>query len=120
LEGFYGPSGAIRREVYMDTAEGIAQEFNASELTTASIRRFFEQVRAAYEKYLQDPDHSYDRAMEGIYRLRPLAGKSEERGITKKCFTEFIEHYVNLAAKDERNLKGFKELFMSVIGYLRK
>ncbi len=120
LDNFYTEAGAIRREVYLDVSEEIAKIFSQAELTAASLRRFFESVRAAYEHYLQDPDRSFDKAMERVYRLRPLARKSEERQITKPCFTDFMEHYIELTSKDPKNLKGFKELFMSVIGYMKK
>ena len=123
LPDFYTPSGAIRREVYMETAEEIAQLFNRvrdPELKAASVRRFFESVRAAYDRYTQHPERSFESAMELIYRLRPLARKSEERKVTHPCFTKFMEYYIELTSKDRRNLKGFKELFMSVIGYMKK
>jgi CRISPR/Cas system CSM-associated protein Csm2 small subunit len=117
LDGFYTPSGAIRPEVYVNIAKEIASFFNNADLKTASVRRFFEPVRAAYERYLRD--RSFECAMERLYRLRPLAQKSEERQITKPCFTDFMEYYIELTSKDQRNLKGFKELFMSVMCYLK-
>ncbi|RJP30175.1 MAG: type III-A CRISPR-associated protein Csm2 [Candidatus Omnitrophota bacterium] len=120
LDQFFSSSGAVRREIYMETAEGIAQIFNQEQLTTASVRRFFESVRAAYERFTDDPNKNYEKAMESIYRLLPIAEKSEERDITKRCFTEFMKHYIDLTSKDKKNLKGFKELFMSVVGYMKK
>lgn len=122
LDHFYTESGSLCPDVYLETAEKIAQIFVREGLKVSSIRRFFEAVRAAHEQYTQDPDpdQKFDRAMVSVYRLRPLARYSEERDVTKRCFTDFMEHYIQLTAKDGRNLKGFKELFMSVVGYLKK
>ncbi|MCG3200105.1 MAG: hypothetical protein GHCLOJNM_04635 [bacterium] len=120
LDSFFTPDGAIREEVYIKTAKGIAQALaeDTPTVTTASVRRFFESVRAAYDRYLQE--RSYPKALEGIFRLHPLAKRSQDRGITNAAFTDFIFHYANLTAKDEKNLRGFKELFMSVVCYLKK
>ncbi len=118
LDGFFSSNQSIRHEeVYRETSEGIAQEFMKAQLKASSIRRFYECVRAAYERYLQN--HSFEEAKESIYRLRPLATRSETRGITKRCFTDFMKHYIDVTVKSERNLRGFKELFMSVICYMK-
>lgn len=120
LNHFYTENNALRKEIFIDTAEEIARIFNRDKLTTAAMRRFFESVRAANERFVHDTEKNFNKAMEGIYRLKPLAHKSQERGITKQSFTEFMDWYIDLTAKEPRNLKGFKELFMSIIGYMNK
>jgi hypothetical protein len=118
LQNFYTETGAICRRVYIDDSKEIARIFYENNMSSSSIRRYYVSVLGAYERYLMD--HSFDRAMECIYRLRAKAHYDEERGVTKKCFTKFIDHYIELTSKDEKNLKGFKELFMCVIGYMPK
>lgn len=89
-------------------------------MNPSSVRPFFEAVRVTYENYLRDPDRSFQRAMESLNRLRPIVHYKEKRSITQHCFTDFMEHYIQLTSKDPQNLRGFKELFMSVIGYMKK
>lgn len=119
LESFYTDSGSILPKVYIETSEGIAEQFYDAQISRTSIRRFFEVVRTNYEKYQRDPNQPYEKIMEGIYRLRSAAHYSQIRKVTKQCFTDFMYHYIELASKDPKNLRGFKELFMCVICYLK-
>ncbi|MGI6456361.1 MAG: type III-A CRISPR-associated protein Csm2 [bacterium] len=118
--GFYDENGAIRREVYDSVSLEIANQFNRDNLTTSSVRPFFESVRVTYENYLQDPEKSYPKAIEKLYRLLPLANYKQQRRITNSYFTSFIQHYIDLTTQEPRNLRAFKELFMSIIGYMKK
>lgn len=119
LESLFTETGAIKKQVYMETAENIAEIFTNSGISPTIIRKFFESVRAVHEKYSQDPQKNFDNAMASLYRIIAIANKSEDRGVTKRCFTDFLDHYVTISEKNERNLKGFKELFMSVVCYTK-
>lgn len=123
METFYDEKGTLKKEIYEDTAKTIANIFNGSRIMrTTSVRSFFEAVRVTYENYLRDPDKekSFENAMESLNRLRPLVYYKQQRNITDSSFTDFMNYYIDLTAKDPKNLKGFKELFMSIVGYMKK
>jgi CRISPR type III-A-associated protein Csm2 len=122
LQEFYTKTGHIVPSVFRETAQGIANQFNDAGIARSSIRRFFEMVRSINENYqnsAQD-EAAKNLVIQNISKLYPQAQYSQERKITKKCFTDFMAHYIDMTTTDVTNLKGFKELFTSAICYLRK
>ena len=120
LDSLFTESGSIRPEVYQTVSKGIAEQFSKVDITRSAIRRFFEVVRTASEQYQWESGQIDDPIKEKLNRLLPLAHYSQQRKVTKQCFTDFMNHYINLATKDPKNLRGFKELFMSVVAYLQR
>lgn len=122
LSSFYTDTGHIVPTVYRETAQGIANQFNDAGIARSSIRRFFEMVRSINENFqnsAQD-EAAKNLVIQNISKLYPQAQYSQERKVTKQCFTDFMAHYIDMTTNDVANLKGFKELFTSVICYLRK
>lgn len=120
IDGFYTETGVLRKEIYDEISNEIAMIFTKEDLKSSALRRFYESVRATQEKYQSNTNRNYEEAISELNRLKPLVEYSEKRDVTPRCFTDFMKYYIDLTEKDERNLKGFKELFMSVVGYSKK
>jgi CRISPR type III-A-associated protein Csm2 len=122
LQTFYTDTGHIVPMVFRETAQGIANQFNSAEIARSSLRSFYEMVRSINESYQNSEQDSAAKnlALQNINKLYPQAQYSQARKVTKQCFTDFMSHYIDMTARDIANLKGFKELFSSVICYLRK
>ncbi|MFB3787119.1 MAG: type III-A CRISPR-associated protein Csm2 [bacterium] len=119
LNSFYEGDN-LRREVFRDIPEQIAQIFDQAGMKSTSVRRFYNVVRLAYDKYRFSADREFAASRELIQSLDHLATYNQTREVTKPCFTKFIKHYIELAEKSPENLRGFKLLFESVIGFMPK
>ena len=119
LNSFYEGEN-LRREVFQDVPEQIALTFDRAGMKSTSVRRFYNVVRMAYDKYRFSPERDFSVSRELIQSLDHLATYNQTREVTMPCFTKFIKHYIDLAEKSPENLRGFKLLFESVIGFMPK
>lgn len=119
LDSFYDGEN-LKREVFRDIPEQIANTFKDADMKSTSLRRFYNVVRRAYDKYRFSDAHDFAPSRELIQSLDHLASYSQTRDVTKPCFTKFIKHYIDIAEKSPENLRGFKMLFESVIGFMPK
>jgi CRISPR type III-A-associated protein Csm2 len=120
LPSFYD-NGDLRTEVFRGIPQRIAKTLQGAGMTRTSTRRFYNVVRRAYDRYRVDPKRRFGPSREMIESLEPLVAYSQTReGGTPPCFSTFIKHYVDLAVREERNLRGFKYLFQSVVAFITR
>lgn len=119
LQSFYD-GDQLKSEVFRGIPENIAEQFEEAGMKSTSIRRFYNVVRQAYDRYRFDPKHNFSPSKELIESLDHLVVYSQSRDVTKSCFTKFVKHYIELAAQNPQNLRAFKKHFESVIGFMKK
>lgn len=123
---FYDESGFLKREVFIETAEAIADRFKEAKLTQTSLRRLFGPLKAEQNRLrLNSPTspQAFGPAREALYRLIPLVESYTKREIHRRTdfsvFLQFLREHCDLACKEAREFIGFVELFTSVIARLK-
>ena len=78
-------NGGLRSEVFRGIPQKIAKSFENAGMKSTSIRRFYNMVRHAYDRYRFDPNHRFDPSREIIESLESLAIYSQTREVTAPC-----------------------------------
>lgn len=118
LPAYYGDQGTLLREVYIDTPRRVAQSLQAMDMKTASVRRFYTQVRRIWDD-LARGTIPFPEAQSRLARLVPLVEYRVTRKVVPAAFAEFIRHHEKLARQSPENMRGFKEHFEAVVCYLK-
>lgn len=125
LQEYYDTTGAmICDKIYVEVPQKLAKIFHYDGLTET-------QVHSIYEKILRAKEIS---SYKGFTYAKPILSKlypeieeklkreikKDKKPVFPQSFAIFLKHHLNLALKNEKNLKGFCEHLYSVIAFLPK
>ncbi|MCL6451234.1 MAG: type III-A CRISPR-associated protein Csm2 [Acetobacteraceae bacterium] len=115
-----------RRELIVEGAAQVADALSQAKMTTASLRRFFHQVRAIQHRLEASAQggggegRDFRQAQADLDRLLPLVAYAEGRGVVPRPFRRFLEENVKLARRDERHFTAFVRHFESVVAFMKE
>ncbi len=114
--GYFDEKGNVRRELIIDWARDIAQQFKAEGLNPSAIRKFFHMARAIQSS--PDFERDFSRVRERIYKFEPLAAYQVARKVVPRIFEDFIKRNILRAAEDAKSFsEGFIQHFMCILAY---
>ena len=119
LKAYYNEGNNLLKEVFIGVPEELANIFANSRppLTTKQLRDFYQKVLKARSKTLL---RGINVARPILYECQRDAAYQLKRGVIPKGFTQFLEHHLTLAEKDEKMLEGFYKHFNSIVCYFPK
>jgi CRISPR type III-A-associated protein Csm2 len=117
--GYFDENNKPRRELYIDWAKYIAEEFYRQGVTRASLRRFYAQVKGIEPSLKKENDFKNNKHR--LYPLFPLANYAvnREENHLPVIFKDFFEKNLELALKDNRHFKAFVDHLQSIVAYFR-
>jgi len=117
LKSYYDEKSNLLKEIFIGIPESLADFFYRDGLATKQLRDFHLVILRARNKAL----------LQGINAARPILWECQrnaayqlKRGVIPQSFTQFLEHHLTLAEKDEKMLDGFCQHLQSILAYFPK
>jgi CspA family cold shock protein len=116
--------GALRREIYIESAKATATAFGSQQVTRTSIRRLFFMLKSATNQIQGDEEKDLPFVRQRLYEFHRLVVYNNKRlsGKTPLLPTivkEWVDAHLDLAESSVAEFVGFVEYLTSVVAYLR-
>ncbi|NSL53039.1 type III-A CRISPR-associated protein Csm2 [Calidifontibacillus erzurumensis] len=117
--GYFDENMKPKKEIYIEWAQYIADEFAKQGVTRAALRRFYGQVKGLQP--LLKNENLFMEHKHRLYPINPLANyqyNREENGLPY-IFVQFFEKNLKEAEKSHLHFQAFIDHFQSIIAYFR-
>jgi CRISPR-associated protein Csm2 len=116
--GYFDTDGRNpKREVLLDWAEGVADTLTSKNMTSSSLRTFFNTIRAMDSRLRSG--EPFDSIKTMLFKAKALVAYAVSRGSVPNDFREFVDMNIALASQDSRSFKAFMDHFECVVGYFK-
>lgn len=116
-EGYFDSEGYRRKEIYIDWAKEIANKLSNSNMTTASLRKFYNQIKGL--QHLLTNEENFNANKYRLYNIIPLAQYKLNSSVPQE-FVDFLEVNLQQVEKDFKNFQVFVDHFQSVVAYFKE
>ena len=119
LKSYYDLKNNLVKEVFIGVPESLARVFARSRpsLKSTQLRDFYQKILKARNKALLK---DINAARPILYECQRDAAYQVNRGVIPESFSQFLEHHIALAEKDEQSLEGFYQHVNSLVCYFPK
>lgn len=113
---YFLKNGVIRRELLLEEAEKLAQEFVRRRLNSAQLRRFYNEVKALEARIDAE---GYDKCEPMLWLLRAKVAYACPKQGEKKIPDEFAKFLWDCIAQIQgrEEFRAFCKVFEAVVGY---
>lgn len=116
-DGYFDEKGHLREGIFKDDAKEIARIL-APKMSSTSFRVFYNKLKAIETKY-KVSNNNFDIIKPDLYAFERDVTLQVNRGVVPEEFRKFIIKNADLAAKGDKEFKGFAEHFLSVLAYFK-
>lgn len=116
--GYFDEKGYLREGIFKDDAKEVARILAYLRMTPTSLRAFYNKLIAIENKY-KASGNNFDIVKPSIYAFERDVAYQVSRGVVSEEFRKFINKNAEFAQKGPKELKGFKEHFLSVLAYFK-
>ena len=122
-EGYFDAAGNLREELITSKAQLIANDLCKIRLSSVQLRKFYAHARQLGRQL--ENGEAFATIRPALLEMQPLVadavGRAHANGAGNyELFKQFIDKNVELAAREEKNLReGFLKHFMYVVAYFK-
>jgi CRISPR/Cas system CSM-associated protein Csm2 small subunit len=119
-DSFYAQDGYLRREIFIEAAEKMADLLQSEGMTQTSIRHLFNMIKATEMRLKVDKNLPNGFIRENFLKFVTHTEYQFRRGVVRDLFKEFVESHKDLAVKDRKEFRGFVEYLTSIVARMKQ
>ena len=114
-------NGHLRRAIYLEAAQKMADLCMREYLTTSQLRQLFFMLKSVEQRLKGEPELDFGIVQEAVWKFARQVEYQVKRGVMKSpTFAAFIAKHVDVACKDVKEFRGFVEYLTSIVAYLKE
>ncbi|MGQ9730347.1 MAG: hypothetical protein ACUVX8_03665 [Candidatus Zipacnadales bacterium] len=117
FDTFYDENGKLRKELFFQAPQKVADLFRRKQVTKASVRQLYQGLRS-FVRPLQDKQIDFDTARErfSIFYVERIV-RQVQRGFMLPVVADVIERHKDLALSDEQEMIGLFRYVTNILCY---
>lgn len=121
FKSFYTENSALRREIFIEAAEEMANELTVEGMTQTQIRSMFNMLNEMAQRIKREGDDlNVDVVSQQYYEFVRQCEYQKKRGVFKgDAFLQFAKDHLDVAASSKKEFIGFVEYLKSIMARLK-